>query len=68
MKKMLVLAIIWLMMMGIIVCSWPLIHEAACASRMSDAPGGEMLLWLVPTMAVVCLMPCGKEEKLNRKR
>ena len=65
MKKMLILAIIWLVMMGVLVCSWPLIHEAACASRMSDAPGGEMLLWLVPTMAVVCLMPLGEGDKHN---
>ena len=63
MKKTSWLIVLWLSLNLLLLILWPSIREIANASRPCDAIGGEYLLWLLPTVMFMCLMPDIREEK-----
>ena len=68
MKKISWLIVLWLSLNLLLLLLWPSVRTSATAERGSEALGGELMLWLVPTVAVVCLMPDTREEKEDGSR
>ena len=65
MKRIRFLVLMWIAMYLVLLIFWPVIKETANASRPCDAIGGEYLLWVLPTVTFICLMPDTREEKKN---
>lgn len=68
MKKTKWLLVLWLSLNLLLLLLWPGVRASATKERGSDALGGELMLWLVPTVTVVCLMPDTREEKEDGRR
>lgn len=61
--KMLLYVLIFSVCMVFVCLVYPAVEGYAIAQRMSVAPGGEMLLWLLPFMVVVAVDTAAKWRK-----
>ena len=65
MKKISWLLVLCLSLDLLLLMLWPSVRASATAERGSEALGGELMLWMLPTVSVICLMPDIREEKNN---
>ena len=65
-KRIICLILIWTVLCLMLATMYPAIKDAANSSRYSDAIGGEVFLWLVPSEVVLALsMLWEKKEKAD---